>query len=207
MKLFRDKYPFNTLEMCRFAGLRRLGRELLARADLTPPAFFELLMSSERRREAIRFFPHLVPKRAAVWWGCLCLWQIYRPEPPQGEADLFWAASQWSVAPSEVNRQAAAVKERELRRTPAGCLALAAHWSGGSMGPSHFKLLPPPPYLTAKLTASAVTRAIAKAPTSRIRQQLRRDFLVRALEVARGENLFSAEIRIHRHSSQPVEAL
>ena len=45
----------------------------LLRDDPTPLEFLDALIAHERFADAIHFLAHAIPKREAVWWGCLCI--------------------------------------------------------------------------------------------------------------------------------------
>src|SRR5262245_44527332 len=63
--------------------------------------YFERLCREERYDTAIVFLAHALPARAAVWWGCVCLWDVARLSPrPPVEAALG-AAVRWVLEPTE----------------------------------------------------------------------------------------------------------
>src|SRR5207237_10478430 len=100
----------------------------------SPRAFFDLLVQHEQFGDAVRFLAHALPKRAAIWWGCLCLWDMCWPEPAEVVEAAVRAAVQWVLDPSEPHRRAAEKAGRAAGfQTAAGCLAMAAFWSRGSM--------------------------------------------------------------------------
>ena len=78
-----------------------------ADADRTPSEYFDQLVSQEQYVKAVQFLAHALPKRAAVWWGCLCVWHVARPEPPELVATVLRGALRWVLEPSEENRRAA----------------------------------------------------------------------------------------------------
>ncbi len=76
------------------------------------------------------------------------------------------ATEAWIAQPTEENRRAAheAAKAAGLG-TPAGCAALAAFFSGGSLAPPHAPPVAPGEHLTAKAVAGAVIfAAVATEP-------------------------------------------
>src|SRR5262245_56949863 len=167
---------------------RGSGRALL-RDDLTPRQFFDLLVEKEEFEDAIRFLAHALPKRAAVWWGCLCLWQESRPEPVAPVRAAIEAAVRWVLEPSDDNRRTADAPARAAGiDTAAGCLAKAVFWSGGSLLPPHLPPVLPKPFLTAKAVAGAVLLAAAHSGTADVRRLRRREFLTIGREVAGGKN-------------------
>jgi hypothetical protein len=71
--------------------------------------------------------------------------------------------------------------------TPAGCAAVAAFWSGGSLGPPNVPVIPPGESLTAKGVAGAVMLAAVLTEPEKTPEKYRR-FLAHGVEVAKGAN-------------------
>jgi hypothetical protein len=169
--------------------LSKEARQLL-RADLTPRAFFDLLVEQGRHADALRFLAQALPKRLAVWWGCLCNWHTARPEPPESVAAALHVAVRWALEPTEANRLAAGeVGQKEDCETSAGCLAMAAFWSSGSLTPSHLPAVPVPPDLTGRLVSGAVLLAAVERDAMQFREHYRQ-FLALGLDVLQGKNLW-----------------
>lgn len=164
-------------EVCKNFDLKEEARPLLTETQ-TPRDFLEALLAHRRNAAAIEFLAHALPPREAIWWGCLCLQQASGSNLSPAEAAAAKAAVQWVLDPSEENRKAAqAPGEAAKVGTPAGCLAMAATWTGGSLAPPvpspHAKAppippVPPGPYLPAKAVAGAVMLAAVKAEPARI---------------------------------------
>src|ERR1051326_6159110 len=108
----------------------------LLRDGQPPREFLNLLVEKALFPDAVRFLAHALPKREAVWWACLCAGQVFATEAPAKMTAALRAAEQWVEEPSEDHRRAAlpAAEVAEFG-TPGGCAALAAFWSGGSLGP------------------------------------------------------------------------
>lgn len=159
----------------------------LLRDHLRPEAYLDLLGQKELYPDAIRFTAQWLSKQAAVWWGCLCTWEVCRPQPPGPIAAALKAAVHWVQDPSEENRRAAeAAGEAAGPGTPAGAVALAAFWSGGNMSRADLPQVPPPPLLTGTTIAAAVLLAAAQSPTPAAVSCCR--FLQLGREVAAGQN-------------------
>jgi hypothetical protein len=186
--------------VCRNIEFRGDARRLL-RDDLSPPAFFDLLVKKQQYNDAIRFLAHALPKRLAIWWGCLCLWQRYRPDGDVKTLAALEAACCWVFEPSEERRRAAEAPGRAAGLdTAAGCLAMSVFWSGGSMGRADLPAIPPPPSLAPRVLAGAVLLAAASSGTSPVRIQRRREFLAIGREVAAGgAPWFDRESGVHRN--------
>lgn len=136
----------------------------------------------------MRFLAHALPRRTAIWWGCLCLWQVARPEPAEAMRAALAVAVRWVQEPSEDNRRAADAPARAAGLgTAARCLAKAVFWSGGSLAPPHFPPVVPKPFLTAKAVAGAVLLAAAHSGPADVRRLRRREFLAVGREVAVGK--------------------
>src|SRR5262249_33109419 len=124
------------------AGQFELGepaRKLL-RDYLTPRQFLDLLVADKLYLDGTRFLGHALPKREAVWWACVCVGQ--EADPAAKVAPALQAAVKWVVEPSDANRRAAqAPGEADNFATPAGFVAMAVFWSGGSLiGPQQVEV-------------------------------------------------------------------
>jgi hypothetical protein len=180
--------PRTAAELCQQFELDGEARRHL-REDQTPSDYFQRLVEHGLYPDAIRFAAHLLPKREAVWWACLCVWHVARGHPPDDQAaGALHAAVRWVREPSEANRRAAAAPAASAGlNTAAGCAAMAAFWSGGSMSAPDLPLVPPPPYLTAKTVAAAVQLAPAQGDPRQLAEHYRQ-FLLWAIDVDNGTN-------------------
>jgi hypothetical protein len=172
-------------DVCRQFELSDPARALLGERQ-SPGAFFSLLVQERLYPDALRFAAHYLPKREAVWWGCLCAWQVYRPEPPAKEGAALEAVVGWVREPTEANRRDAEKAGREAGvGSVAGGLALAAYLSEGSIAPPGQPPVDPKPTLTAQTVAGAVVLAARQAGAARMAEHARH-FAVLAAEVAEG---------------------
>ena len=181
-------------EVCRNFDLKEEARPLL-RDGQTPREFLDALVANRKFAPAIDFLAHALPPREAIWWGCLCVQQAAgsRLSPP--EASACKAAAAWVLDPTEENRQAAkAPADAATLRTPAGGLAMATAWTGGSLAPpmanANPKVPPPPPvppgpYVPAKVVAGAILLAAVKGDPTRI-ADTQRTFVELGIGVAEG---------------------
>ena len=172
-------------EVCRrFAVGEEAGR--LLRADMTPRQYLDLLVETELFVDAARFLAHALPKREAVSWAFQCARQAHGANPPAAVAAALDATQKWVADPSEENRRAAfAAAEAADFGTPAGCAAVAAFWSGGSLGPPHVPVIPPGEQLTANGVAGAVMLAVVLTEPEKAPEKYRR-FLGEGIELANG---------------------
>lgn len=174
-------------EVCARFELREEARPLL-KPGATPRGFLEALLESRQFPSALSFVAHALPPREAVWWGCLCLRQASGSELPPADAAAIRAAAEWVLDPTEERRSVAAVLAEERGvGTPAGSLATAVAWTGGSLAPPNPKIpvVPPGPWLPAKAVAGAVLLASAKGDPVRI-PDVQRTFVDLGVGVAEG---------------------
>jgi hypothetical protein len=173
-------------EIAQTCKLSEEARALL-RNEQTANEFFDLLYGRELFRDAVHFVAHLLPTRETVWWGCLCVWQVCRPDPPSEMAAALQAAIQWVRDPSEAHRKAAQRPgEAAGLPNPAGAVAMAVFWSGGSMTPDSLPPVPPPPGLTPRTIAAAVLSAVAQGGATGGADRYRQ-FLQLAIDVDNGK--------------------
>jgi hypothetical protein len=176
----------STAEVCGKLKLSEPARALVS-PHSQPLDFVRELLAKDLTKDAVRFLAHFLPKRTAVWWGCLCTWHVQRPSLAEHSRAGLGAAVRWARDPSEKQRQeahragtAAGIKD------PAGALALAAARSGGSLSPPALPVVPPPPDMTAKTVVVAVLGACVldhpPCPADR-----RRQFVQLALDVVAGK--------------------
>ena len=175
------------VEVCARFELREEARTLLT-PTATPRAFLETLLERRQLPAAMSFLAHALPQREAVWWGCLCLRHAYGPSPAPADAAALKASAEWVLEPTEDRRMTAASLATEMGvGTPAGSLATAVAWTGGSLGPPNPKVpeVPPGPDLPAKAVSGAVLLASAKAEPLRI-EETQRTFVQLGIDVAEG---------------------
>lgn len=163
----------------------------MLRPDLTSGKYVALLIAQEQFADAIRFTAFNLPKRDAVWWGTLCLWEAYGAagaETQPGAIDAtFQALIAWIQDPSETNRRTVETAGRDAGiTTPHGQLAMAAFFSEGSMSLAGQPDVAPEPWLTAKNVASVVLAASKMGKPSAVAES-QRLFLVLAAELTNGQ--------------------
>ena len=130
-------------EVCQHFPLNDEAKKLL-RDGQTPRQFLDVLTEHKLYVDAIRLVGHALPKREAVWWALVCAKPSHGANPPPAVAEALAAADKWVRDPSEEHRRLCeATAEKAGYGTPAGCCAVAAFWSGGSLGPPHVPVIPP----------------------------------------------------------------
>jgi hypothetical protein len=155
----------------------------LLKPDLHPREYVRLLAASKLFPDAVRFVAHALPKREAVWWAWVCARRSAGSSPPPNIKAALAATEAWIAQPTEENRRAAheAGKTAEFG-TAAGCAALAAFFSGGSLAPPHVAPVPPGELLTAKAVSGAVIFAAVAIEPEKAPEKFN-GFIAQGLEV------------------------
>lgn len=153
-------------------GVNQLIADLCASGQLTPeackllfdgkphPSLLNELEDAGLAEDAVRILAYSLKKPQAIWWGCLCVWSLYRPSPPRKAEAALNAVLRWLREPTEANRRA--IEQPAWAAggdTPEGLVGMAAMWSEGSMSGPGQPAVAPPPHLTAKCVANAVILA------------------------------------------------
>ncbi|MGG5812351.1 DUF6931 family protein [Falsiroseomonas sp. CW058] len=172
---------------------------LLPRLELEPPAAAAVagaetaadgiarLEAAGLRNEAARLAAHALPKREAVWWGCMCARAVPDPSLAPADAEALLAAEAWVRRPGDdaLRRAAMECAQRTGFRTPEAWAAVGAFWSGGSMAPAGQPAVPPPEHLTGVAISGGVVLAAVRFQPERAQDRLSR-FLASAREIAQG---------------------
>jgi hypothetical protein len=177
-------------EVCKQIPVSDEGKKLL-RDGIAPKQFLDQLLEKKNYPDAANFLAMALPKREAVWWACLCARSAHGPNQPMPVNAALQAAEKWVKDPSEDNRRPthAAAEAAELS-TPAGCAALAAFFSGGSLGPATVAAIPPKEHLTAVMVGVAVVlAAVIKEPQKA--EEKYKGFFTTGIAVANGTNRWS----------------
>lgn len=167
------------------AAATRLGDEAMAllRPEQTPREFVDALAHAGHFLDAIRILAFALPTRDAVWWASLSTLLLQAGHLPQEDAFRLVAAVQWVLEPSEEHRQQA--EARVNPDTPAGLVARAVAWTGGSVRPPSLPALAPPPDFPHKGVFQAVTRAVVTGPADKFPERFRQ-VVALGMHVARG---------------------
>jgi hypothetical protein len=158
----------------RMAGLSLKAMELLENQPECR-SFIRQLTAAGCDVDVVKFLAYALPRREAVWWGCLFVRLLAgAPLPPGSAPDTaLRAASRWVVDPSKPNGRAAGDAGNAAGdETPAGCLALAAYWNGGNIGPPGDPEVASQPMITAGAVAGGLLLALAQAGPPRVPQPL-----------------------------------
>lgn len=170
-------------EIARAIKLTESARALLKEGHLAGQ-YQALLRQKGLLADAIRFTAASLPRRSAVWWGCLCLWERQRSEADAVAAAALQATVAWVMDPTDARRRAAGEVARAAGLgTPAGGLAQAVFFCGGSLSRPGLPIVAPDPTLTAKTVAAAILLASRQAPAKQVAEFQKR-FLDLAQEMA-----------------------
>src|SRR3569832_1024820 len=132
------------------------GKSKVAPTDEPAIVFLRNLSADQKFEDAVAFCAHLLPRREAVWWGCLSL-RSFLQDIPQSRSAPLLAAETWVQQPTDQNRV------RALQIGTGGdnsdCLiwlAFGAGWAGGMLSAAPTPPVPVPQYLTARAIRIAI---------------------------------------------------
>lgn len=189
MSSHRDPFavrPETAAEVCaRFPLSEAAG--MLLRGQQTPQQYFVELTKARLFNDALRFAAEYLTPREAVWWGVLCLWQVFRDDVPAGEERVLRAVIEWVQQPDEEHRRTVEAAMRAADNSViARNLALAAFCSGGSISLADQPSVAPPAGQVGSSVAAAVGMA-ARRVEPRLHEACLLHFLKLASEVSRAE--------------------
>jgi hypothetical protein len=182
-----DKLKAKTAqEVCKELPLSEKARPLLKDGQ-TPAQFFRLLVEGGHLQDAIRFLASALPKREAVGWAYLAARAAHGDKAEAKCAAALEATRKWVIDPSEANRRTAEKTAKPAGYgTPAGCAALAAFLSGGSIAPADQKTpVQPAEHLCATSVFGAVFMSGVMTQPEKAPEKHRR-FLDQGVEIAGG---------------------
>lgn len=123
--------------------------------DMLPLEYVEQLVASENLTTALIFTALALPKRDAVWWGCLALRGMGGSDSLTAEGVRL--AEAWCRHPEEEERRAAGEFAQENYFEGAGpWIAFAAFTTSGSMAPAGLQAVPPSAEVCGKSVAMSI---------------------------------------------------
>lgn len=126
--------------------------------DVSPLDYVQQLIEIENVMTALMFTGLALPKRDAVWWGCLALRGMGTADPLTAEGVRL--AEAWCKHPEEEERRAAGEFAEENYFEGAGpWIAFAAFTTSGSLAPAGLQAVPPSPEISGKAVAMAIMLA------------------------------------------------
>ena len=172
--------------VCVFLDLSPEVQELANRAE-SSDELIASLADQEQFLDALRLRAYLLPKRQAVWWGCVCVRDELGPELDAGQIAALDAAGAWVRDPDEPNRRAAEAKADAVRfQGPGGMLALSAFWSEGSIAAPNVPSVAADERLTCQGVAAALITAAYHEDATKANDRLN-VFLKKGKQVSDGE--------------------
>ncbi len=172
--------------------LKPKAAALLGTAE-TPQQFYDSLLRCDCLADARRVLAHAMPKRRALWWGCLIAMDVDAHKPTPELAMVLPAVMQFVTDPTEENRRGTeAVGKQVPLNSLAGSLAMAAFLSGGNISLPHLPLVHPRTFLTGRLVGVAVYLASVIRNAARYKDHLRH-YLCIGEQVARGQLSWDVE--------------
>jgi len=160
-----------------------------ALAFTTPTAdiLIAKLEQQEKFQDALRLRAHLLSKRQAVWWGCLCCREELDDPLPGPQEAAIDAAAIWVGEPDDAHRREAEQKAASAKYSGAGAmLALSAFWASDSIAPEGNPEVPPDERLTSQGVAAALITAAYHGDPKKAKDRLHA-FLSKGKEVADGK--------------------
>ena len=140
----------------------------LLEAGLAPRAYLDVLVDAGEVHEAIRFLTHGLPIREAIWWA-LCSARVAHPEPNEAIARALEITEAWVMTPDEgFRRSAKEIAEAAGYDTPAGCVALAVYYSGGSLAGEDGPEIPPDENLAARVASGSLLLSTVADPENAV---------------------------------------
>lgn len=145
------------------------------------------MAKQEMFQDAIKLRAYTLPKREAIWWGCLCLRNDLSDPLPDEQTEALVAAEEWVEKNDETRRRHAESKAAAAQYSgPGATLALGAFWSDGSLAPEGSPKVEPDERLTSQgITATLVAAAYHGDP--KLANDRFLAFLARGKEVADGK--------------------
>jgi Family of unknown function (DUF6931) len=139
-------------------------------SDESSLTFLKTLVSQQSWNQAISFCAYLLPRREAIWWGCQSV-RRFQPQCTAKEAAALDLAEAWTHNPDDqLRRQALELGNNGDGMFPATWMLLAVGWSGGSLIPTQFGMVPAAPQQTARAVRGGVMLSLAMVPKEQTAQ-------------------------------------
>jgi hypothetical protein len=134
-------------------------------ADEDTLQFVDRLTSTQKFADAVKVLANALTKSAAIAWAYACVRDCFNGEISDRQKQTLLAVETWLRDPSEANRRAC-FKAAEVAgfNTAAGCLAMAAFGTSGSLGPENVPAVPPPEGFAAHMASGAVMLGLTQRP-------------------------------------------
>jgi hypothetical protein len=148
------------------AELMDVDEAELPDAELNAASHYAALRAADDRRGAIEFIAHALPRFEAIAWAARILDEESRTYPlDRRDRQALDRALRWLGDVDDRNRRAtydAALTARDS--APERLLALAVHFSGGSISEPDLPPVLPPPEMAGRFAGHAVLAAACRSP-------------------------------------------
>ena len=184
-----EQPKLSAIELCQMTSLEEDSLKLF-RPHHSPDEFIRELAEHHQFADAIRVLTLYLPKRKTIFWALRGVEEVFPRELVARERDALVTVRKWLEDGSEENRRAAmAIAEEMEYANAASCVAAAACWSEGSMGPAEFADVPADPKLTAQVASAALIMTATEGDVQSIGDRYKK--LVQI-----GQKILSGEIEV-----------
>ncbi len=153
--------------------------------ELTPVELINQLYQQKQWQNLVSFLCYALRPTEAIWWGYLCIDTLDSPLTDV-QSQTVTVVEHWLHAPDETHRRAAEIVIKQVGLdNPAGWLAQAVFWSGGSITPLDAPENPAPPFLFCPAIAGAISLA-AVLPDGAKGEKRYRQFIQMGIDIANG---------------------
>jgi hypothetical protein len=159
----------------------------MAASAKSPDALIDELAAQGKVQDALRLRAHLLPKRQAVWWACLCVRHELDAPLPAPQVAALEAAEDWVREPDDEHRRLAEKRAEAAKFSGIGAtLALSAFWSDGSIAPEGNSDVMADERLTSQGVAATLISAAYHGDPTKSDDRIK-SFLAKGKEMAHGK--------------------
>jgi len=149
------------------------ARERLA-PHWKPAELFEELLAADLDPDARRVLACALPRRRALWWGCLYAWDALGKLAAGTGAEALRAVAAYVAQPCDEHwRDVARIGRNVKRASLLGCLIYGTFVAHGTVCPPDKPRVPAPPHVFGRLIESAVYLAAVSKDVRQYRRHLR----------------------------------
>lgn len=132
------------------------ARKMLA-PTMTNAEFVETLIANDLDLDARRVLAFALPRRRALWWGCLTAWDALGQLATGDSARLLSAIASYVIQPIDDHLRNVATAGKPIKRASLlGCLLYGTFVAHGSVVGPDKPRVPAPPHVFGRLLESAV---------------------------------------------------
>jgi len=124
--------PLTANEICTRLTLKREAKALL-RDAMPAGEYAAALVTNKQYVTGIEYVAQALPLRESIWWGCLCVREVYGDDLSGADKEACKAAVKWLIEPTEENRLACRQAAQAAGApSPAALVAAAVFQTGGN---------------------------------------------------------------------------